>query len=80
MSSTSASHETAKRGEKCPYRRFALPKAYGTDPSSYFPNSFRSRILGLFVGGYIIISGAYSPGTETTAGGIVGMIFGYWLR
>ena len=37
-------------------------------------------VFGLFVGGYIIISGAYSPGTETTAGGIVGIIFGYWSK
>jgi hypothetical protein len=39
-----------------------------------------ATVFGLFLGGYIIISGAYSPGTVTTAGGIVGMIFGYWLK
>jgi hypothetical protein len=39
-----------------------------------------ATVFGLLLGGYIIISGAYSPGKETTAGGIVGMIFGYWLK
>src|SRR5215213_3671355 len=37
-------------------------------------------IVGLVGGGYIILSGAYSAGTETTAGGIIGMVFGYWLK
>ncbi len=37
-------------------------------------------IVGILGGGYIIISGNYSGGTETTAGGIIGMVFGYWLK
>jgi hypothetical protein len=37
-------------------------------------------IVGLVGGGYIILSGAYSASTETTAGGVIGMVFGYWLK
>lgn len=37
-------------------------------------------LVGLTGGGYIIISGNYSEGVQTTAGGIIGMIFGFWLK
>jgi hypothetical protein len=37
-------------------------------------------VVGLVGGGYIILSGNYSGGMETTSGGIIGMVFGYWLK
>jgi hypothetical protein len=46
MGFTLGPHESAKRGEKHPYRCFALPKTRVSNPSNYFPNSFRRGILG----------------------------------
>src|SRR5215217_2577606 len=46
MSSILGSQESAKRGEKRPYRRFTLPKTRDPNPSSDFPNSFERGILG----------------------------------
>jgi len=46
MGSTLGSQESAKLGEKRPYRRFGLPKTRDLDPSSDFPNSFGREILG----------------------------------
>jgi hypothetical protein len=40
MSSILGSQESAKRGEKRPYRRFTLPKTRDPNPSREFPNSF----------------------------------------
>jgi hypothetical protein len=40
MGSTLGSYESEKRGERHPFRRFALPKTRDPGPSSYFPNSF----------------------------------------
>jgi hypothetical protein len=37
-------------------------------------------LVGVIGGGYIILSGNYSEGMETTSGGIIGMVFGYWLK
>jgi hypothetical protein len=37
-------------------------------------------LVGLVGAGYIILSGNYSGGIETTSGGIVGIVFGYWLK
>jgi hypothetical protein len=40
IGSTLGSHESAKRGEKRPNGRSALPKTRDPDPSSDFRNSF----------------------------------------
>src|SRR5215218_5658598 len=49
MDFTLGSHESAKRGEKSRYYRFALPSIRAPAPSSYFPNSFTEivwKVLG----------------------------------
>src|SRR5215212_11854232 len=46
MGSTLRSHGSEKGGASRPYRCFALPITHHPDPSSYFPNSLRRRILG----------------------------------
>jgi hypothetical protein len=46
MGSALRSQESQKPGERHPYRRLVLPKARDPSPSSYFPNSFGSGILG----------------------------------
>src|SRR5215208_7191327 len=42
--SISWSHEPAERGERPPFRRFALPRNARSDPSSYFPDSLRETV------------------------------------
>ena len=57
-------------------------------PAAPLPSFERTRVVvqlfitvvGILGGGYIIISGDYSPNAENWAAGLIGGVFGFWLK